>query len=191
MAAGCTTLTALDVPSTILGKRKLRTRSILVRLSPISDPPSSSESDYSNSSEKPTLPLDNPHPRVPSKATGHHDLYKCEFEGCGKAYKKLCRLEEHERSHTGEVRMIFPLSVHPLICTYCQRPFVCNTCGKSYLRDTHLQAHKRSHLPDSARPLECPVPGCQKRFWTNQHLRAHRSWHDAAKPFVVRPLMFS
>lgn len=30
--------------------------------------------------------------------------YKCMFEGCKKAYTKLTRLEEHKRSHTGEVR---------------------------------------------------------------------------------------
>jgi hypothetical protein len=29
--------------------------------------------------------------------------YQCTFSGCGKSYSKPCRLEEHERSHTGEV----------------------------------------------------------------------------------------
>jgi hypothetical protein len=29
--------------------------------------------------------------------------YPCTFEGCKKAYRKPSRLEEHERSHTGEV----------------------------------------------------------------------------------------
>lgn len=30
--------------------------------------------------------------------------YRCTFEGCDKSYRKLSRLEEHERSHLGEVR---------------------------------------------------------------------------------------
>ena len=29
--------------------------------------------------------------------------YHCTFSGCEKLYSKPCRLEEHERSHTGEV----------------------------------------------------------------------------------------
>ena len=30
--------------------------------------------------------------------------YKCTYEGCAKAYTKPSRLDEHVRSHTGEVR---------------------------------------------------------------------------------------
>ncbi|KJA27725.1 hypothetical protein HYPSUDRAFT_130794 [Hypholoma sublateritium FD-334 SS-4] len=91
--------------------------------------------------------------------------YCCTFEGCEKAYTKPSRLEEHERSHTG------------------QRPFVCETCGNSYLRETHLHAHARSHLPASARPLPCERENCGKRFWTTQHLHTHLSWHDGVKPY--------
>lgn len=35
-------------------------------------------------------------------------VFKCEFQGCGKSYKKPSRLQEHERSHTGEVRIACP-----------------------------------------------------------------------------------
>lgn len=66
-----------------------------------------------------------------------------------------------------------------------QRPYVCSTCNKSYLRETHLQAHSRSHLPDSEKPLACPEPNCVKRFWTSQHLRVHRDWHNGTKSFQV------
>jgi general transcription factor IIIA len=30
-------------------------------------------------------------------------IYKCTFESCEKSYTKPSRLEEHERSHTGDV----------------------------------------------------------------------------------------
>ncbi|KAF8273012.1 hypothetical protein EI94DRAFT_1677407 [Lactarius quietus] len=93
-------------------------------------------------------------------------IYECTFEGCDKSYTKPSRLEEHERSHTGD------------------RPYVCTTCNKSYLRETHLQAHVRSHLPKSERPFICEESDCDKRFWTAQHLRAHKDViHFGEKPF--------
>ncbi|KAJ4483747.1 hypothetical protein J3R30DRAFT_3451192 [Lentinula aciculospora] len=91
--------------------------------------------------------------------------YQCNVEGCGKAYNKPSRLEEHSRSHTGV------------------RPFVCSNCQKSYLRETHLQAHNRVHLPASERLFVCSQPDCEKRFWTQQHLRAHVDWHKGIKSF--------
>jgi uncharacterized Zn-finger protein len=35
--------------------------------------------------------------------------FACSFEGCGKTYARPGRLEEHVRSHTGEVRLFLPL----------------------------------------------------------------------------------
>ncbi|KAH9971433.1 hypothetical protein BGW80DRAFT_1322403 [Lactifluus volemus] len=93
-------------------------------------------------------------------------IYQCTFDGCEKSYTKPSRLEEHERSHTGD------------------RPFVCTTCNKSYLRETHLQAHVRSHLPKSDRPFVCEESDCDKRFWTAQHLKVHKDViHLGEKPF--------
>ncbi|CAE6463425.1 unnamed protein product [Rhizoctonia solani] len=138
-------------------------------------------------------------PLVPQSTSTVHTKkpYACTHAGCYKSYRKPSRLQEHERSHTGE------------------RPFVCSECGNSYLRDSHLRAHIRSHLPSSARPFVCSqevpivdlqsseqeliptqrvVPEgsaktartqiCGQRFWTAQHLRAHESAiHQGEKPY--------
>ncbi|EJD08590.1 uncharacterized protein FOMMEDRAFT_73501 [Fomitiporia mediterranea MF3/22] len=96
--------------------------------------------------------------------------YHCTFEGCTKSYRKPVRLEEHERTHTGE------------------RPFVCTTCRKTYFRDSHLQAHMRTHMPDSSRSFACQFDGCEKKFWTPQHLKRHEETHSGEKPFKCSEL---
>ncbi|KAK7057485.1 hypothetical protein R3P38DRAFT_2841252 [Favolaschia claudopus] len=151
--------TLLAPPNTVLGKRR-REKYVLH----LSSSPEHSTSSYdlqastSNLKSRPIL--------INGTLVSHtKKRYQCTHGGCGRAYTKPSRLEEHERSHSG------------------QRPFVCETCDKSYLREAHLQAHSRSHLPRSDRPFVCTQPNCEKRFWTAQHLRVHRDWHNGAKPF--------
>ncbi|EIM87837.1 uncharacterized protein STEHIDRAFT_120110 [Stereum hirsutum FP-91666 SS1] len=163
---------------TVLGKRKTRD-SLVLHLSATSD--TASDSEYAPSAS-PVLDTGKPiagpsRTRVPNLVNGNfvppgtERRYQCTFDGCGKAYSKPSRLEEHERSHTG------------------QRPFVCSTCHKSYLRDSHLQAHARSHQPQSERPIACPESGCNKRFWTSQHLKNHANViHKGEKPWKCTEL---
>jgi hypothetical protein len=49
--------------------------------------------------------------------------YRCTFEGCDKAYKKPCRLEEHLRSHTNEVSLYLMISHILLISLYILASF--------------------------------------------------------------------
>jgi general transcription factor IIIA len=175
--------------TTVLGKRKTRaTGSLLLHLS-------ASESNYEHSDYSyQESETDTPKPKAKrglilvngSLIQDTKKKYKCTFDGCEKVYSKPCRLEEHGRSHTGEASAL-ESNIRVIICSdhLMQRPFVCTTCNKSYLRETHLQAHARCHLSESERPLECPEPGCGKRFWTAQHLRVHESGHRGEKPWKV------
>ncbi|KAJ2684124.1 Transcription factor IIIA [Coemansia spiralis] len=81
---------------------------------------------------------------------------------CNKAFTRPCRLDEHERTHTG---------VRPFVCMY-------PGCTKSYMRDSHLSAHTRSH--DTSRKYQCPH--CEKGFNLNQHLKRHLETHLVEKP---------
>lgn len=81
--------------------------------------------------------------------------YRCDAEGCKKAYSRPCLLEQHKRTHSNS------------------RPFVCEECGKGFFRETHLKVHVWIHAPD--KPLKCSV--CDKGFITNQQLGRHLKTH--------------
>lgn len=103
----------MSLTTTILGKRKGRDTSeiLLLQLS-------ASESNYEHSDvswEEPESEGGSPRTLLNSKQKSEFILvngslvknakkkYHCTFSGCEKVYSKPCRLEEHERSHTGEV----------------------------------------------------------------------------------------
>lgn len=92
--------------TTVLGKRKTRTNGPLILHV------SASESSHELSDQY----LPDSEPETPKRAAKRSLIlvngslvldtkkkYRCTFDGCEKAYTKPCRLEEHERSHTGEV----------------------------------------------------------------------------------------
>ncbi|KAI0265917.1 hypothetical protein BC834DRAFT_157744 [Gloeopeniophorella convolvens] len=148
--------------TTVLGKRKA-SRPYVLHLSGTSG---AEESEYEPPAQTTAGPSRRPVLVNGKLVLDSKRIYQCTFERCDKSYTKPSRLEEHERSHTGD------------------RPFVCTKCDKSYLRETHLQAHARSHLPKSDRPFACEESDCDKRFWTAQHLHAHQEViHFGEKPF--------
>ena len=132
----------------------------------------------------------------PGLSGGRLKRYPCPHPGCIKCYTRPIRLEEHLRSHTGEVSSVspFPLCTpFPPLFTFLsklipsrrpvQRPFKCEECGATFIRDSHLKAHARSHLSDSAKEHGCQI--CDKRFWTNQHLKKHMDMVHDGKGYDV------
>jgi hypothetical protein len=126
-------------------------------------------------------------------------VYKCSYVPCTAIFSRPCRLEEHERSHTGE------------------RPFKCSHdgCEKTFSRDYHLSRHVAlSHTNrrnfvcyhrkdgmgkiDSAE-VEIGTPDngdmavdgpqeksdvCLKAFGTAQRLREHEKTHEKKREFT-------
>jgi len=110
--------------TTVLGKRKngVTSETLLLQLS-------ASESNHEKSDvswQEPESEVESPQTLLNSKRKSEFVLvngslvknakkkYHCTFSGCDKSYSKPCRLEEHERSHTGEVGLWFSIFVSGL-----------------------------------------------------------------------------
>lgn len=74
--------------------------------------------------------------------------------------------------------------------TLSQRPFVCPECSATFTRVSHLKAHVRGHASDSEKNYACSEPGCDKKFWTNQHLRKHVEVMHHGKTYNVSIILF-
>lgn len=128
---------------------------------------SSDEDSYKDHNSKPETPATPATPRSPSVSKSSRPLkYLCDFEGCGKAFSRPVRLQEHIRSHTNE--RIFKCPHAP--------------CTKDFLRDTHLKHHiKTVHTKE--RDYVCDWKDCDKTFTTGQRLRKHREAHEKKETF--------
>ena len=82
---------------------------------------------------------------------------------CGRSFKELSTLQNHERIHSGE------------------RPFVCETCGKSFRQRVSYLVHRRIHT--GALPYSCDSCGRKFRYKVTQ--RTHKC--SSAAPGVASP----
>lgn len=104
--------TTLIHPPSILGKRNRASGQYLLRLNSSPEP---ADSDF----ERPVASSSKSLPVLINGTLVSHTKkrYKCTRGGCNKAYSKPSRLEEHERSHSGQVGNSFK-SVYSLVLIY-------------------------------------------------------------------------
>ncbi len=90
----------------------------------------------------------------------------CNYNGCGRAFRKPSQLKAHLRTHTGS------------------RPFACEYpgCMWAFRTASKLRRHERSHRGDAARRYACDL--CGRAFTRQEHLRAHALTHSPSKRFL-------
>jgi hypothetical protein len=86
--------------ATVLGKRKAVTSLVLHLASSPEPSHPQSDSDFEPEVQAKALPPIIVNGKLVENTKKR---YRCTYQGCSKAYTKPSRLEEHERSHTGEV----------------------------------------------------------------------------------------
>uniref|UniRef100_K1QJA9 C2H2-type domain-containing protein n=1 Tax=Magallana gigas TaxID=29159 RepID=K1QJA9_MAGGI len=92
--------------------------------------------------------------------------FKCDYEGCGKAFATGYGLKSHTRVHTGE------------------KPYKCpeEGCDKGFKTSGDLQKHVRTHTGE--RPFKCPFEGCERSFTTSNIRKVHIRTHTGERPYI-------
>lgn len=79
----------------------------------------------------------------------------CQCSTCGKRFRQLPHLQDHERIHSG------------------QRPFCCWICGKSFSVAARLTEHARTHSGEKPYPCNHCSAAFRSRSNLDKHLRLH------------------
>uniref|UniRef100_A0A3P9QA08 Zinc finger and BTB domain containing 47 n=1 Tax=Poecilia reticulata TaxID=8081 RepID=A0A3P9QA08_POERE len=131
-------------------------------------------------------------------ADGHtsfnRDQIIVECVTCGKAFKKLWSLHEHNKIVHGYAEKKFSCEIcekkfytmahvrKHMVAHTKDMPFTCETCGKSFKRSMSLKVHSLQHSGE--KPFKCE--SCSERFQYKYQLRSHMSIHIGHKQFMCQ-----
>uniref|UniRef100_A0A3Q3FWG7 Zinc finger and BTB domain containing 47b n=1 Tax=Labrus bergylta TaxID=56723 RepID=A0A3Q3FWG7_9LABR len=129
-----------------------------------------------------------------SHASFNRDQIIVECVTCGKAFKKLWSLHEHNKIVHGYAEKKFSCEIcekkfytmahvrKHMVAHTKDMPFTCETCGKSFKRSMSLKVHSLQHSGE--KPFKCE--NCSERFQYKYQLRSHMSIHIGHKQFMCQ-----
>ena len=92
--------------------------------------------------------------------------FKCDYKNCGSTFIKKYHLERHQASHSNE------------------KPWKCDECDNSYKLKQGLTRHKLTHKNNDPKIYKCTVENCHSSFKKKNQLRKHLCEHNGELPYL-------